>query len=343
LIANELDLKGASRPDSLIQPALSSGAQILFASFSWICGEKRFTKEDLVGPMRYPWMIVLELTANALYYAGVYLVGSGLNTVLYSTVCIFTAFFSSAIYKVHISRLKWFSILIILISISLSALGQTHIEGVSTTQTLIGSIVGISAAVVYGLDYVLSEKLLLKRYTPLSTAFFFWPILVLYGLWVGFYVGFQWKSKVQDPIEKVDPNYNLKDILFLYGLFFISCGTHQISFYLSLNGGKVASVATAVNKCLQAALLFVSSDLLFCPHYSWNQGKSDLQEKQCISKWKFAGFCGVLFGVFLFSLDGICSMGKKDLTLSEQFLAREGDETIVSPINGKRKGDKSVN
>jgi len=88
-------------------------------------------------------------------------------------------------------------------------------------------------------------------------------------------------------------------------LFFVSSASHQIASYYQLHGGKIAAVTVAVSKSLQAALVFVSSDLIYCPKHPWNYHRADVQVDQCFSTWKGLGLVGIVIGVLVYSFDGI--------------------------------------
>jgi len=300
LVANEIDLRGAFNPVTAFQSICMTFTQILMTAFTALWSEPRFTKDDFWRPFPYWYILVLDILYSVLFQWGLSLVGSGLATVIYSSITIFSAIFSRVIYGKILSWLKVVSLIIIVGSISVTADGQ--IKNVGAGQQVVGILLIVASCICSALEYVLVENVLLKKFTPMATSMIYWPNLVLYGLWIGFYVGLQWDKLVLQPIREKNGNYSI--ILLLYLGYSFSMGTHQMAWFNSLRGGRVAAVSSAVNKVLQAVLVFFISDIFYCPSHPWNQHRAT-QQSQCINTWKLAGFGGVMFGVMIYSFDGL--------------------------------------
>jgi len=65
-------------------------------------------------------------------------------------------------------------------------------------------------------------------------------------------------------------------------------------------------VGAAVNKSIQAALVFFLSDICYCPTHPWNHNKEkDTQLDQCLNSWKIIGFIGTVLASMVYTLDGV--------------------------------------
>ena len=57
---------------------------------------------------------------------------------------------------------------------------------------------------------------------------------------------------------------------------------------------------------MQAVLVFVLSDICWCPTHPWNQNRGkDIQSDQCITTFKLLGFIGTVIGTLVYSFDGV--------------------------------------
>jgi len=316
LIANEIDIKGAGGALTGFQPSIQFISQTTVSGLVLLCRQTKFTMKYIWLPYKYWYILGLELFGNVFYWLGIGAVGSGLSVVLYSSVVVFTGIFSKLLFNKSISWVRWCSIICIWTSIGLSAIGR--VGAIESFNQIIGIFAGILAAVFLGASWVLIEHHLLVQISPLETAFIMWPLGLIGITWMTVVDGLLWRKIITNPIQSADPNYSIIIIVLLFAIFFASNTMHQVSFFFTMNGGRAAAVGAAVSKSLQAVLVFVSSDLYFCPTYSWNAHRSDTQMEQCITSWKLVGLTGTVIGVLIYSFDGL--------------LWRRSEQKPVSPL-----------
>lgn len=238
-----------------------------------------------------------------------------------------------------LSCVRWVTIFCIWASIALSAVGQ--VKSFSGDGQVIGIFLVLVSSAFFGLNFVLLENLVVTKVSPLECAFFFWPNMVLGLMWISTFDAVFWRRYVTDPVKENNPDYSAYAIAVLLALFLTSNAIHQISFFFQVNGGKVPAVTSAVNKSLQSVLVFILSDLCYCPTHSWNKHiKGDTQLDQCITTWKLIGFIGTVLGVLVYSFDGLLWGKERDVDLrAQQYdeLSCGGDElsacSLVSSVN----------
>jgi len=303
ILANELDLRGAGEPVTGFQPAMQFISQTTVSGLLLLCQRTKFSMKFIKLPWKYWYILCLSMSGNTLYWLGLDAVGSGLSVVIYSSIVVFTGIFSKLFFGKSISWVRWCSILLIWASIGLSAVG--NVRSIEGFNQIFGIVAVLLAAAFLGACWVLVEHHILVQLSPLETAFFLWPLAVIAICWVSVVDGIFWHTIVTNPIRNADPNYSVIFIVLVFALFFASNTMHQLSFFFQMNGGTTAAVGAAVSKSLQAVLVFVSSDLYFCPTHSWNDHRSDTQMEQCITTWKVVGLTGTVIGVLIYSFDGL--------------------------------------
>jgi len=327
LIGYYIDLRGAGNPLLAYQPFCVVFGQVGMAILLSLC-LGGVTKSDFTRPSRISYILLVDLFANATFWAGLTYIGSALCTIVYSSVLIWSAVFSRVLYKKHISFFKWVAIVVILSSLAVSTINQVENDSNSPWLQLLGVGLILSSAVLYGLEYVLGENVLMKNTNPLGGSVFFWPNMLVFAVWASFGTGFGYDKFLGDPVAKAASDAGAVPcawcIAALYAAFTLSNGIHMVSFMYCLNGGPTSAVAGAVNKSLQSALVFVSSDLLFCPDHSWNQGRQGTNEMTCFTTLKVAGFIGTIVGVFIYSLESKFT----------KFLFGEKSKPLEAPLLG---------
>jgi len=301
--ANELDVKGIGNPMTGFQTASIYLSETLVAIMIMLCQGTRLKKKHISLPLKYWYLLVLDLVGQILYWSGLAFIGSGLTTLLYSSIVIWTGIFSRIFFNKSISDVRWACIFWLWASVGLSVAGQ--LKSFGGAHQVIGILAILISAMLFGLIFVLVDNIVTMKLSPVEIAFLFWPNLVICMLWVGIFDGMNYQRYVIDSVKRRDPDYSSFAIITLLVLFFLSNASHQISMFYQLNGGKIAAVTTGVNKILQAALVFISSDLIYCPKHHWNKHREYVQLEQCIDTYKLIGFIGALIGVLVYSFDGI--------------------------------------
>lgn len=301
--ANELDVKGIGNPMTGFQTASIYLSETLMASTIMLCQGTRLKKIHFSLPLKYWYLLVLDIVGQILYWSGLAFIGSGLTTLLYSSIIIWTGIFSRIFFNKSISDVRWVCIFWLWASVGLSAAGQLKSTG--GVYQVICILAILISAMLFGLNFVLVDNIVTTKLSPIEIGLFFWPNLVICVLWVCIFDGLNYQRYVIDSIKRSNPDYSSFTIIGLLVLFFLSNGSHQISMFYQLNEGKIAAVTTGVNKILQAALVFISSDLIYCPKHQWNKHREDVQLEQCIDTFKLIGFIGTLIGVLVYSFDGI--------------------------------------
>jgi len=119
-------------------------------------------------------------------------IGSGLTTVLYSSIIVYTGLFSWLFFGKNVSSIRWVSIVGIWASLGLSVAGQ--VESINDSGQVIGIICVLVSAFLLGLEFVLIENLVITKVSPLESAIFFWPNALLGLIWICIFDGIFWQK-----------------------------------------------------------------------------------------------------------------------------------------------------
>ena len=240
------------------------------------------------------WMFAIcDLGGGIFSQLSMALIGSGIFTVIYSSIVVYIAALNRLKFHRDVSTLRWIALGLIVLFVAVSALGQLSGAtasgggggGGSFLSTLLGIASALGASVSYGTEYVLLSDYFERdaagvrptRRKPVSRMFLLFSVslmetfaCLLYFVCV---VIPRWEPWVAAPMRA-------RNTTALYGVSAVASialidGTHQIGFYYCCGFGKVAATSSGVNKALQAAILFVISAWIFCDPGDAAGGGSD--------------------------------------------------------------------
>ncbi|ORX97917.1 hypothetical protein K493DRAFT_406759 [Basidiobolus meristosporus CBS 931.73] len=216
---------------------------------------------------RFPWLPVVTVAlfdfgGNVFAAAGLFLVGSGIFQVIYSSVVVFTALLSRVILKRQLSLLQWLSLLVITLGLGLSALGTSR-SG-EDGDVLMGSLLVFSCTLMFASVYVTNEKVVSKPGAPTPEEICTW-------------------SLVRQPIET--HGGNPVHISICYGLLVLASFGHSFTYFRLL--GSVGAVSTGVLQALRAISVFLASSFAFCSR----------DTHQCFTREKAISTAIVVMGV----------------------------------------------
>jgi drug/metabolite transporter (DMT)-like permease len=105
-------------------------------------------------------ILVLDITSAVLYYMSLEFIGSGMATVLYSFIVVWTALIKRIFFGTKISIGRWISIVAMPCFISLSAVEQVKDNKNSKWRQLIGCILILISSLGYACTFCLNNALL---------------------------------------------------------------------------------------------------------------------------------------------------------------------------------------
>mmetsp|Transcript_12251 Transcript_12251/g.49187 ORF Transcript_12251/g.49187 Transcript_12251/m.49187 type:complete len:322 (-) Transcript_12251:36-1001(-) len=223
---------------------------------------------------------------------GLFLAGSAIYQVLYSSIVVFTALLASAVLHHPLAPAQWAAVLLVALGLSLSAASSAALPHAGRLAA--GVALTLASTVLFAAVYVWHERLLhggpgrppvaereLCAATGLYGSFFCAAYLV--ALTVP-----RWEALVAGPVRAAGGSWGA--IAGQLGLLVAFSLLHNVAYFGLID--RVGGTATGVLQGLRAVLVFFGSALFFC----------DGDEGQCFTAGKAAASCCVVVGVLCFSL-----------------------------------------
>ncbi|KAJ3116538.1 hypothetical protein HDU96_009426 [Phlyctochytrium bullatum] len=241
---------------------------------------------DALGPVSHKgvmWVSAFDVFGNMILAAGLFLTGSGLYMVIYSSIIVFTALGNRLLLAKIISPKQWIAVIVITIGLSLTAIGK-EANGAHVGLGIVVSLVGTG---VHAMVYILNEHLLsdpsgnMVPATPKAQC-----------VWVGFYsTALTLASIVVVSIPDLMTMSLFRfGVIFMYGLLVLSSMGHAVSYFYLVE--STGGVATGVLQALRAVGVFGLSHFWYC----------GVEESQCYTTWKGIATVVVVTGVIGFAL-----------------------------------------
>ena len=222
--------------------------------------------------------------------------GSGLYTVLYSSVIVFVA----ALRRVVIGkRVSWFmlgGIAVIVAGLATTMADQGVLDrlGEKGGDLWIGIVGGLGSALGYAGYYVMAEGVLVGKgdrppaATPatVGVAEGYLGTLIV-APYVLFFTGANWRSLVTTNV--VDANADPLTVMAVECVLIVVNGLHILAFLILVR--HTDAIAAGVNKAVQTVSTFVMSSAFYCAR----------DETQCLSGAKGASLAVVTAGVLLYT------------------------------------------
>mmetsp|Transcript_19997 Transcript_19997/g.32529 ORF Transcript_19997/g.32529 Transcript_19997/m.32529 type:complete len:401 (-) Transcript_19997:257-1459(-) len=161
LLANELDLLGVAKP--------TNGLQVMALYVGQFLGSLLFYQ----GWLTLRWyhirkvapLVVLDVVSNIAYWTALLKAGSGITTVVYTTIVVFSALFQFLLFGKRLTYSKMVGIAGIIGFVSLASVDQVQSNSEDAGSMLLGVILAAAAAAGFGLDFVIANYLL-EVYSP---------------------------------------------------------------------------------------------------------------------------------------------------------------------------------
>lgn len=225
---------------------------------------------------------------------GLFLAGSAIYQVLYSSIVVFTALLASVVLHKPLSTGQWASVLLVALGLSLSAASSA---GLPSAASLAGGVAcTLLSTVLYAATYVWHEALLhggagkrpvperqLCAATGLYGTFFCTAYLVAVTIP-------QWERLIAAPVRASGGSW---PAIVCQLLLLVACSLlHNLAYFGLVD--RLGGLATGVLQGLRAVLVFFGSALFFCD-------AADGHEEQCFTPGKALASLVVVTGVVSFS------------------------------------------
>ena len=158
------------------------------------------------GTTNWKWIGVttfIDCIAQGLNYLGLILAGSGIFTVIYASVTIFTAIFYRTIMKKHLTNTQWFACFLVTVGVAVSSAGSS----VDGNSVFVGSMCIIVGSALHAYTYTVNEMILNlpDAITPerLSGLIGTGGVIV-YSVWMAVWTLPQFQTLVIDEVAKED-------------------------------------------------------------------------------------------------------------------------------------------
>lgn len=231
----------------------------------------------------------IDIISQILNYTGNNYAGSAIFAVVYASVSIWCAVLSRVLLGRVLTWTQWFTVLVVFLGLAITALDAEAAGG----DVMLGTAMVFVGAMLHALMYVLSEWISTRgaEQTPphihCSTMAIVSTCLI--ATWQSTYTAAHF-DKITVPVEKLNTSTGSIVVLFVATAF--ANFVHSATFFFLLKW--IGAVSAAVMKGIQAALVFVMADLVFCDYRYGDQ----VAHSQCWTRMKGVALVVVLSGAF---------------------------------------------
>ena len=236
LIAYELDDRGLGKRmyNNVLASAQPLGAVIVGCVWSWHGFNEALRHKSKSLFRKYWHLIPLDLLGGVCTQISIALIGSGIFTVVYSVVVGYIAILGRMCYpNKKISYTRWFFLVIICISVMLSAMGEILAKSdQSLTYRILGVVAAFGAVIFYGTLYLQLNVELEKKDAPSPVALCIFIsacecIVNLIYFLSAVYVN--WNDWILEPVSEGGRSTSYMVILLV--VVTLVDGLHQIGFF----------------------------------------------------------------------------------------------------------------
>ena len=235
---------------------------------------------------------MFDIVAQTMNYTGASLAGPTIFAIVYSSVTVWAALYSQAFLGRLMDVWQWVGVIAVFGGLALTASDSLEL-GPGVLHGLILVTIGSS---MHGIFYVMSEAVMTVGEEKLSVqqncavqgmtasfSFFLWQMV---------YTAPRFDNKIWEPMQKAETSVFLA--LSILVVFALISFIHSITFYHTLRHLPGGSTSAGVFKGLQAVLVFVLTDWIYCGRIGGDE--------MCFSKTKFMSLVTVLGGVIWYGL-----------------------------------------
>mmetsp|Transcript_30513 Transcript_30513/g.60385 ORF Transcript_30513/g.60385 Transcript_30513/m.60385 type:complete len:382 (+) Transcript_30513:334-1479(+) len=250
---------------------------------------------------------VWDIVATSMNYTGASLAGPTIFSIVYSSVTVWTAIFSRVFLGRSMNVWQWLGVVIVF-----GGLLVTSTDSLNLGEEVVnGLMLVIFGSAAHSMSYVMSEGIMTKKdqrlSIPQNCAVQGLVALLFFTVWQLVYTVPRFDELVREPMQKAGTSV-------LYGaqilfLFTLANFIHSITFYVILKDFLGGSTSAGVMKGLQAVLVFVFTDRVYCGRIGGPE--------MCFTESKLMSLIIVVGGVILF---GVATQRKQ-----QRDFPREGD------------------
>ena len=253
---------------------------------------------DKSAPHQDPWppfnimlkacgIALWDIVSATLNYTGAGLAGPTIFAIVYSSVTIWTAIFSYFCLQRQMNIWQWLAVCIVFGGLTLTTtdsldLGHDVVKGL--VLVLVGSM-------MHALAYVMSESIMTLGPTPLSIqhncAFQGIVAFTCFLVWQLVYTLPRFTEKILQPMQEANTTISIALTILLS--FAMANLVHALTYFHTLRHYPGGATSAGVMKGLQAVLVFVFTDLIYCGRLGG--------EEMCFTRGKFLSLVTVTSGV----------------------------------------------
>jgi len=230
---------------------------------------------------------VWDIFSTTLNYTGASISGPTIFAIIYSSVTIWTAVFSQMLLGRTMNAWQWANVVLVFVGLGITATDSVNMGD----NILKGSCYIILGSAMHGLTYVVSEGIMTvgeQKLSVIQNNFIQSSVAGSFFLiWQLFYTLPHFNEFIWNPMQ--DAGTTIWYALILLGGFGASNIIHSITFFHTLCHFPGGATSAGVMKGLQAVLVFVCTNLLYCNKL----GGSEM----CFSDTKFISLVTVCGGV----------------------------------------------
>jgi drug/metabolite transporter (DMT)-like permease len=259
---------------------------------------------------------LFDTVSASMNYAGASLAGPLVFAVVYSSVTIWTAVFSRLLLGRTMCVGQWGCVVVVFLGLTVAA-RDSHGMGKSVW---VGCILVLVGSMMHALTYIFCEAIMtvgpdvltLTQNCGIQAT----VALTVLGIWQLVYTVPHWTEVIGQPVQ--DAGTTVVSALFLLVLFAFCNWVHSITFYQTLIYFPGGATSAGVMKGLQAALVFMLTDWVFC-------GRTGGDE-MCFSTSKMISLFAVSGGVVGYGF--FTQQNHKNDRLSTHASTRGGYESV---------------
>ena len=271
-----------------------------------------------------------DIASNYLNFTGLINAGSGIYTVLYSSVVVYTAMMSYFVLARNLHIAQWIGIFTMVAGLMLSGIqglaGGNMLD--PTSDEALGVLQIFAGTLLHSLLYLFSEIVIVNvdevdQIAPEMLSFCIGiGGVIFFGIWQFIYTIPNYETLVVENIKS--KNGDILIIVSTYIVLTMVNYIHCICFFNIL--GHFGATTTGVLKGVQTVLVFGLSHIAFCK----------IQASQCFSNVKLLSLIIVLIGVTFYSL----FESKKQKAENKQFMKTSSMANL--PFAMMREDNKNV-
>ncbi|CAJ1968880.1 unnamed protein product [Cylindrotheca closterium] len=248
---------------------------------------------------------LFDIVAAAMNYTGASMAGPTIFAIVYSSVTVWAALFSQLFLGRKMNLGQWMFVLVVFGGLMLTTGGSMHLG----KDVVNGLVLILFGSMMHALTYVMCEAVMTVGEHILTIrqncAIQGIVAAFCYLLWQAVYTYPRFEDKIWEPMQ--DAGSTIAYASYLLLAFALSNTVHSITFFHTLQKFPGGATSAGVMKGLQAVLVFVFTDWVYC-------GKTG-GEEMCFTRGKFLSLLTVTGGVVGY---GYATQKRRQIELREE-------------------------